>query len=68
MCTAAPPPDGVLVSLHGAMVAHGYDDTEGDVIERVGAVVRPNRVIGVELDPHCHLILKRVRLAGIIIL
>ena len=65
---AAVPLDGVLLGLHGAMVAHGYDDTEGDVIEQVRAIVGPDCVIGVELDPHCHLTLKRVRVADIIIL
>ena len=58
--SAALPLDGVLLGLHGAMVAHGYDDVEGDVIERVRAIVGPKCVIGVELDPHCHLTLKRV--------
>ena len=29
------PLDGVVLGLHGAMVAHGYDDVEGDIIERV---------------------------------
>lgn len=65
---AALPLDGVLLGLHGAMVAHGYDDTEGDVLERVRALVGPDCVIGVELDPHCHLTLKRVRLADVTIL
>jgi microcystin degradation protein MlrC len=65
---AARPLDGVLLGLHGAMVAHGYDDTEGDVIERVRALVGPNCVIGVELDPHCHLTLKRFHLADLIVL
>jgi microcystin degradation protein MlrC len=65
---AALPLDGVLLGLHGAMVAHGYDDVEGDVIERVRALVGPHCVIGVELDPHCHLTRKRVRLADIILL
>lgn len=65
---AALPLDGVLLGLHGAMVAHGYDDVEGDVIERVRATVGPGCVIGVELDPHCHLTLKRVRLSDIIVL
>jgi microcystin degradation protein MlrC len=65
---AALPLDGVLLGLHGAMVAHGYDDTEGDVIERARAIVGPDCVIGVELDPHCHLTLKRVRLSDIIVL
>ena len=65
---AALPVDGVLLGLHGAMVAHGYDDVEGDVLERVRALVGPKTVIGVELDPHCHLTLKRVRLADVVVL
>jgi microcystin degradation protein MlrC len=65
---AALPVDGVLLGLHGAMVAHGYDDVEGDVIERARAIVGPKCVIGVELDLHCHLTVKRVRDADIIIL
>jgi microcystin degradation protein MlrC len=65
---AALPLDAVVLGLHGAMVAYGYDDVEGDVIERVRAIVGKDCVIGVELDPHCHLTLKRVRLSDIIIL
>ena len=65
---AAMPVDGVLLGLHGAMVAYGYDDCEGDLIERVRAIVGPKAVIGVELDPHCHLTEKRVRLSDIVIL
>jgi microcystin degradation protein MlrC len=65
---AALPLDGVLLGLHGAMVAFGYDDVEGDIIERVRAIVGAKCIIGVELDPHCHLTLKRVRLADIIVL
>jgi hypothetical protein len=67
-CRAAMPLDGVLLGLHGAMVAHGYDDVEGDVIEKVREIVGPGCVIGVELDPHCHLTLKRVRLSDVVIL
>lgn len=65
---AALPLDAVLLGLHGAMVAYGYDDVEGDIIERVRAIVGAKCVIGVELDPHCHLTLKRVGLADIIVL
>ena len=65
---AALPLEGVLLGLHSAMVAHGYDDVEGDIVERVRALVGPGCVIGVELDPHCHLTLKRIRLADITIL
>lgn len=65
---AAMPLDGVLLGLHGAMVAQGYDDVEGDIAERVRAIVGRDCVIGMELDPHCHLTLKRVRLTDLIIL
>jgi microcystin degradation protein MlrC len=65
---AALPLDGVLLGLHGAMVAHGYDDVEGDIIERVRGIVGPGCIIGVELDPHCHLTLKRIRNADITVL
>lgn len=65
---AAMPVDGVLLGMHGAMVADGYDDCEGDLLEHVRAIVGPGCVIGVELDPHCHLTLKRLGLADIIVL
>src|SRR5882724_9988610 len=62
------PVDGLLLGLHGAMVAHGYDDVEGDIIERARAIVGPKCVIGVELDPHCHLTMKRLSKSDIIVL
>lgn len=65
---AALPLDGVLLGMHGATVAHGYDDVEGDIVEPVRTLVGPKCVIGVELDPHCHLTVKRVKLADVIIL
>src|SRR5881227_1957340 len=65
---AALPVDGVVLNLHGAMVAYGYDDCEGDILERVRALVGPACVIGIELDPHCHLTKKRCALADIIVL
>ena len=65
---AALPVDGVLLGLHGAMAATECDDCEGDIIERVRALVGPKAVIGVEHDPHCHLTEKRVRNADVIIL
>ena len=52
---AAAPVDGVLLVMHGAMVAEGYDDCEGDMIARVREIVGPDVPIGVELDLHCHL-------------
>ena len=65
---AALPLDGLLLGLHGAMVAHVTDDVEGDLLERARAIVGPDCVIGVELDPHCHLTLKRLGAADLIVL
>lgn len=62
------PVDGVILTLHGAMVADGYDDCEGDLLEHVRRIVGTSAVIGVELDPHCHLTVKRCQLADIIVL
>jgi microcystin degradation protein MlrC len=56
---AAMPVQAVLLDLHGAMVAHGCDDCEGDLLARVRAIVGKRAetgvVVGVALDPHCHL-------------
>ena len=49
------PVDMVVLGLHGAMVAQGYEDCEGDLLARVRALVGPDVVVGAELDPHCHL-------------
>ncbi len=49
------PVDVVLLGMHGAMVADGCDDCEGDLLERVRAMTGPGTVIGVEVDPHTHL-------------
>jgi microcystin degradation protein MlrC len=37
------------------MVAHGYDDCEGDLLSRARAIAGPGCVIGTELDLHAHL-------------
>ncbi len=52
---AALPVDVVALGLHGAMVAHGYDDCEGDLLARARALAGPNAAIGATLDPHCHM-------------
>lgn len=51
---AAMPVQAVMLPLHGAMVAEGYFDCEGDMIAHVRAIVGPEVAIGVELDLHCH--------------
>jgi microcystin degradation protein MlrC len=60
------PVDGVVLGLHGAMVADGYDDPEGDLLARVREIVGPGVVIAAELDPHSHLTPKRVAAADIL--
>ncbi|KKB79344.1 microcystin LR degradation protein MlrC-like protein [Devosia limi DSM 17137] len=57
---AALPVDGVVMGLHGAMVAAGYDDPEGDLLTRMREIVGPDVLICAELDPHSHLTAKRV--------
>lgn len=64
---AAMPVDIVLLMLHGAMVAQGYDDCEEDLIRRVRELVGPKVVIGVELDLHCHLSAATIAPADIVI-
>ena len=64
---AAKPVDVVLLYLHGAMVADGYDDCEADVLERCRALVGPNAVIGAELDLHAHLTQRMLAAANVII-
>lgn len=56
---AAMPVDGVVLGLHGAMVAQGYDDPEGDLLSRVRDIVGPEVLVCAELDPHSHLTAKR---------
>lgn len=52
---AALPIDAVMLSLHGAMVAEGYDDCEGDLVHHIRQLVGRRVPIGVEFDLHCHI-------------
>lgn len=52
---AAMPVDAVVLGLHGAMVAQGYDDPEGDFLLRVRGLVGPDVLVAAEFDPHSHL-------------
>lgn len=61
--TAALPVDAVVLGLHGAMVAQGYLDPEGDFLSRVREIVGPDVLVCAELDPHSHLTGKRVAAA-----
>jgi len=64
---AAGPVDGVLMFLHGAMVADGYDDCEADFVSRMRQQVGPKVRIGVELDLHAHLDHRLVDVADLIV-
>ncbi|KQW42836.1 MULTISPECIES: M81 family metallopeptidase [unclassified Roseateles] len=47
--------DAVLLVLHGAMLAEGYPDCEGDLLVRVRELVGPRVPLGALLDLHCNL-------------
>ncbi|NUX57654.1 M81 family metallopeptidase [Paraburkholderia youngii] len=46
--------DGVLLALHGAMFAEHVPDCEGEILERVRAVVGPRVPIAITLDLHAN--------------
>ncbi len=52
---AALPVDIVALQMHGAMVADGYADCEGDVLTRIREIVGAEVAVGLEIDPHCHM-------------
>lgn len=76
---AALPVDGVLLSLHGAMVIEGFDlppdqqagvacaDGEGDLIAAVREIVGPDVPIGAELDLHCHISRRMIDAADVLV-
>ena len=64
---AALPVDMVLLGMHGAMIADGYDDCEGDLLTRVREIVGPDVVIGGTLDPHTHMSEAMVKAADLLI-
>ena len=48
----APPLDGLLLALHGAMVAEGFPQADGETVRRVRALVGPDFPIVVTHDYH----------------
>ena len=59
--------DGVLLGLHGAMVTEFCEDGEGELLERVRAVLGPDVPIGITLDPHANVTRKMTDLADIVV-
>ncbi|HEX7126973.1 MAG TPA: M81 family metallopeptidase [Thermodesulfobacteriota bacterium] len=49
------PWDGVLLAQHGAAVAEGYPDADGEIAARVREVVGPAVPIGLALDMHANI-------------
>ncbi|GAB2601205.1 M81 family metallopeptidase [Pseudactinotalea suaedae] len=51
---AATPVDGVLLTLHGAMVTDGSGDPDGDLVQAVRELVGPDVPIAVTIDLHAN--------------
>jgi microcystin degradation protein MlrC len=51
----AGPLNGLYLDLHGAMVAEGFPDAEGELLRRARAILGPDVPITASLDPHCNL-------------
>lgn len=64
---AVMPVDFVALFLHGAMVADGYDDCEGDILERIRRLVGSDIPIGVELDLHANVTKKMTKNSNILL-
>ncbi len=59
--------DGILLALHGAMVAEGIDDGEGELLARLRAVVGSDLPIVATLDLHSHLTRQMLDCATVLI-
>jgi len=59
--------DGVLLALHGALVAEGYEDGDGELLAEVRVVVGPKIPIVATLDLHGNLTERMVRSADALI-
>ncbi len=63
----AGPIEGVLLDLHGAMVAEGIDDGEGHILTAVRDLVGPQVPILAELDIHSNVSKRMVEMADVLI-
>ncbi|HEU5102924.1 MAG TPA: M81 family metallopeptidase [Roseiflexaceae bacterium] len=61
------PLDGVLLALHGAMVAESQLDAESDILAHVRALVGRNVPIVVELDMHGNISPRTAELADVLV-
>jgi len=60
-------PDGVLLPLHGAMVAEFCEDGEGELLQRLRDIIGPDIPIAITLDLHANVTAKMCDLADIIV-
>ena len=59
--------DGVLLSLHGAMVSEQYADADGEILRRIRKVIGAEVPFVVTLDFHANLTEQMVRWADILV-
>ena len=59
--------DGVLLELHGSMVAEGIPDAEGYILTAVRELVGPNTPVVAQLDIHSNISQQMVRMADVLI-
>jgi len=52
---AAGPLDSVLMVMHGAMSAEGYDDATGDILQRARQIIGPRTPMVATLDLHANI-------------
>ncbi|UVI31352.1 M81 family metallopeptidase [Paenibacillus spongiae] len=62
-----PAADGIVLILHGAMVAEGYPDMEGEILRRVRSAVGPSKPIAMTLDLHANVSAEMVEYADVIV-
>ncbi len=60
-------PDGVLLALHGAMVAEGHDDGEGDLLEEIRGLLGSGKPLVASLDLHANITSKMARSADALV-
>src|SRR5690554_5953308 len=63
----AGPLDGLLLDLHGAMVAEHVDDGEGELLAKLRAVAGPRLPIAASLDLHGNVTRRMVDLADVLV-
>jgi microcystin degradation protein MlrC len=64
---AAIPIDGVMLLLHGAMVAGDYDDCEGDLLTHIRKITGPDIPVGAVLDLHANVSGQMLQQASVLV-